>query len=422
MPKRIDINTKVEELKSILETYNGVPSQKENRPAYTMVKYYVTHYGDDPMVKSLVEKYNISFSNRVVRSYSEKLEIVKAVLEEYQRVPSINDEPQKYSLIRDFFRTNKGTYEVDYLRYVYGFESCWPIPETKFKVKPAHNWDTISGASSDWLDWRSSVDYEYIEYVYARFGVLPAEKTAPMVRLNRLIGKWNRYGQEMWKRIKDPFYGFVKNMIDMGCNDERFISAYGSIHFPDDDVQERVRQMVIENGSCAVHYIAQTAIPNCPLSDSFVYYYYHNLSRGHIKSIQRHPILSFVPGGPDFASRSVLTVHYKDYHKCDIDKIRHLALSSFRNWIEIPPENLEEWKSWGACFFFHLKSYRYLAVSSVKEEISFDWGITKIQQAFNNGVGYCCHRYSSKDDLIDYRSFLIENGYNVNEEYFSSIN
>ena len=54
MSRSVNINEKVEELHSILEKYNGVPSQKVDRTAYTMVKYYVTHYGDDPRVKSMV--------------------------------------------------------------------------------------------------------------------------------------------------------------------------------------------------------------------------------------------------------------------------------------------------------------------------------------------------------------------------------
>ena len=108
--KKGDISKKVEEIRSILETYNGVPCQKENRVGYTTVKYYVTHWGDDPRIKSLIEQYNIKFTNRVVRTYDEKLAIVKSILEDYQKVPSIKDEPQNYSLIRDFFRTQKGNY------------------------------------------------------------------------------------------------------------------------------------------------------------------------------------------------------------------------------------------------------------------------------------------------------------------------
>lgn len=415
--KKNDISEKIEEIRSILETYNGVPGQKENRVGYTTVKYYVTHWGDDPRIKSLIEQYNIKFTNRVVRTYDEKLAIVKSILEDYQKVPSIKDEPQNYSLIRDFFRTQKGNYEVDYLRYVYGSESCWPIPNTKYKDRPDSGWSNFGGASGEWLDWRSAVDFEYVEYVYTHFGVLPAEKTRPMVRINSHIDKWNRYGHEMWGRVKEPFLTFVKTMIELGCEDERFTTLYGSIIFREDTVQERVRQMVIENGACSVHYIAQTAIPNYPLSDRFVYYYYHNLLRGHITSIPRHPMLSIVPSGVDFESRSILTVHYQDYHKCDIQKIRHLAQQCCRNWIESPPQNMGEWKSLGHCFFFHSTINRDFNIEGykIREEVVFDWNKTLIQHAFDNGLAYFEYKYCKKEDRNDYCLFLIENGYCVDD-------
>ena len=47
MPRVIDFKKKAEELRSILEKYNGLPTFKEDRVAYANVCYYIKNHSDE---------------------------------------------------------------------------------------------------------------------------------------------------------------------------------------------------------------------------------------------------------------------------------------------------------------------------------------------------------------------------------------
>ena len=201
-------------------------------------------------------------------------------------------------------------------------------------------------------------------------------------------------------------------MVNIGCTEQFIKEAYYSFFFDNIEVQEKVRRMVIENGACAIHYIAQTAIHECPLDDQFVYYYYYVILNDVI-GIRNH-----MPVGELYSSCSphrVLRVHYRDYHKCDVSKIRESAVRHYRNWRDSMPKTLEEWKYYGQSEFFDNKEDMFYAHIMGEYNWSIDWSTTYIEKQMAKGLPYFRH-YRESLRYLDYCLYLLENGYTLKDE------
>ena len=414
MPRSVDIKKKAEELKRILQQYNGVPSQAENKAAYANIKYYVTKYGDQPEIKALIEEYGISFSK--YGDYQSGFKEIKTILSDLGQMPSSSHDKTRYQRVKNYFRRFKDVPEVERLRYIYAFD-CFPLPDTKYGPKPDadyffDSWNERAFVSKEWKEWRDNVVFEYIEYVFEHYRELPGVETKPMVALKKKINHWNRYNVDVNKSEQTKLYDFLRRMIGLGCDETMVKQAYYSFKFIADDIQERVEKMLIENGACAIHYIAQTAMPGCVLSDSFVYYYYYVKLNDSGDDREKMPLASLYS---EMKPHRVLRVHYRDYHKCDINKIRESARSHYRDWREYRPETLEEWKYYGQSEFFDDKEDFFDVTVLGGYDSSIDWATTFIEKQLIKGKPYFRH-YDSPKRYLDYYLYLLENGYTLKDE------
>ena len=201
-------------------------------------------------------------------------------------------------------------------------------------------------------------------------------------------------------------------MINLGCNEDVIKEAYYSFIFTQNEVQEKVRQLVIENGACAIHYISQTAIPECPLNDLFVYFYYY-VVQNDIIGIRDH-----MPVGELYSTMTpyrVLRVHYRDYHKCDVNKIRESAICHYRDWQKFPPQTIEEWRYYGQSEFFDNTADFFTQHIFIGGNRPIDWNKTYIEKQMSKGMPYFRH---FKDVLRyqDYYYYLLENGYTLKDD------
>jgi hypothetical protein len=403
---------KVEELKMILEHYGGIPSQQQDRAAYANICYYLKTYGDAPEIKELISKFNLNVSKRGKRTDAEaQISNIAAILRDKGRIPSVNDDESLYAKIRYTFNKYKDIAEVIKLKYVYAHSSCYPLPDSKYGPKPKEenqNLNFYAGYIPEEIaEWLDNTAYEYIEYVYKNFGELPASETRPMIRLKKHIDRWYRYNVDCSKSERTRLYEFLHKMIDVGCEKAFIKEAYYSFKFDNEQVQERIRQMVIENGACAIHYIAQTVIPESVLSDEFVYYYYYVKFNDKTDNIGQMPLGELYSGVHPYR---VLRVHYRDYNKCDIDKIRVSAKTHYRNWRDLHPESLDEWKYYGQSEFFANKEDSFYAQVLGEYNSSIDWSTTYIEKQQIKGAPYF-RFYKNRDRYIDYCNYLIESGY-----------
>lgn len=414
---RKDLQQKIEELKTILEHYGGIPSQKQDRAAYANICYYLKTYGDTPEIQELISKFNLNVSKRVERADVEtQIGNIATILREKGRIPSVNEDESLYTKIRYVFNKHQDVYEVIKLKYIYAHSSCFPLPNTKYGPKPEEenrNSNFYVGyIPEEILEWLDNTTYEYIEYVYKHFGELPAPQTKPMLRLKKKIEHWYRYNVDYCKSERISLCDFLQRMMDLGCNELIIKEAYYSFKFDSEQVQERVRQMVIENGACAIHYIAQTAISESALSDEFVYYYYY------VKFNDKSDYTDHMPLGELYAGvhpYRVLRVHFHDYDKCDIDKIRISAKAHYRNWRDLRPETLDEWKYYGQSEFFANREDLFYAHVFGEYDSSIDWSTTYIEKRKIKGAPYFRFRnYINR--YIDYCNYLIENGYTIQDE------
>jgi hypothetical protein len=233
-----------------------------------------------------------------------------------------------------------------------------------------------------------------------------------MLALKNKIRHYYRYNVDVRKDERNQLFDFLQRMIDLGCNDQFIKEAYYSFRFGDKDVQEKVHRLVIENGACAIHYIAQVAIPECPLDDYFVYYYYY-VNLNDVSGIRDH-----MPVGELYSGCSphrVLRVHYRDYDKCDVSKIRKSAMSHYRNWRDSMPETLEEWKHYGQSEFFVNHEDVFYAHIIGEYNWSIDWSTTYIDKQMAKGLPYFRHLCDSLR-YLDYYLYLLENGFILRDE------
>lgn len=405
-----DIEQKIIEIKEILEKYGRIPKQTEDKAAHATIKYYLKHYGNEPQIQELMVQYNL----KAGKDKEDLLKEVSSLLKEHGRIPTVKENLAVYGRIRYFFQKYSDLSEVIKLKYIYAHLSCFPLPDSKFGPRPESTpCDFYVGyVSPEYIDWKNNVTYEYIEYVYATFQSLPGPETKPMLKLKRNIRHWYRYNVDVSKDERNLLFEFLQRMLDLGCKDQLIKEAYYSFTFGNKDVQQNVRRLVIENGACAIHYIAQVAIPECPLDDDFVYYYYY------VNQNYKVGIRNYMPLGELYSTITpfrVLRVHYRDYHMCDVDKIKGSAKSHYRDWQKYLPETLEEWKYYGQSEFFCNKADFYTPhiVGGLGNPI--DWSTTYIDKQMSRGLPYFRH---FKDSLryLDYYLYLLENGYTLKDE------
>ena len=413
MARPVDMSKKIEELRNALQKYNGIPSQAVDRAAHANIKYYIKRYSDNPEIKALVEEYGLSYTKR--DDFETQLEKIKAVLADLGRMPSSSQDKTLYQNVKYFFKRYKDEPIVERLKYIYAF-GCFPLPDTKNGTRPDSGysydpWERTS-MSDTFLEWKDNVTYEYIEYVFKHFQELPGRETKPMVRLRHKIDYWYRYNVDTHKSEQSALYDFLQRMVEYGCEEELITQAYYSFKFNDAEIQEQVEKMLIENGACAIHYIAQTVIPEGTLSDTFVYYYYYVKLNDKKDIREKMPLASLYSRVEPYR---VLRIHYRDYHKCDVNKVRESAKSHYRDWKEFRPETLEEWKYYGQSEFFDDKEDLFNANIIGEYNSSIDWTTTYIEKQLKKGEPYFRY-YMGAKRYLDYYLYLLENGYTLKDK------
>ena len=410
MARPVDMTKKIEELRSALQKYNGIPSQTVDRAAHANIKYYIKRYSDNPEIKALIEEYGLSYTKR--DDFETQLEKIKSVLADLGKMPSSSQDKTLYQNVKYFFNRYKDEPIVEKLKYVYAF-GCFPLPDTKYGTRPnsGYNYDPWQGVSmSDtFFEWKDNVCYEYIEYVFKHFQELPGRETKPMVRLRHKIDYWYRYNIDTDKSELSALYDFLQRMIEYGCKDELITQAYYSFKFDDAEVQKQVEKMLIENGACAIHYIAQTVMQEGTLSDTFVYYYYYIKLNDKKDDREKMPLATLYSRVEPYR---VLRIHYRDYHRCDVNKIRESARTHYRDWREFRPETLEEWKYYGQSEFFDNKEDLFNVQIIGEYNSSIDWATTYIDKQLIKGEPYFRY-YTGRYRYLDYYLYLLENGYTL---------
>lgn len=167
MPRKpIDIDEKLKDLRSILEKYNGIPSQTVDRKAYANVKYYAKNYSDNPKVKSLLEEFGVVIGDKKGSSFEESLNSFKTQLEQLGKLPSIKENQSLYTGLRYFFTKYSDRPEVEKLKYIYAHSSCYPLPDSKEKRPTYHPLAIYIGCVPDYTKWKQESAFEYILYIY----------------------------------------------------------------------------------------------------------------------------------------------------------------------------------------------------------------------------------------------------------------
>lgn len=412
MAMTVDISKKIEELRAILLHYGGMPSQVENKTAYTNIRYYIQNYSEIPEVKALIEEFNLSIK-KYNKDKESQLNEIKTILEERKAMPHSSNEKALYGYVKDFFKKFKDDPEIDKIKYQYAGPSCYPLPDSVTGSKQTQ-WDY----SGMWKRKKVNLAFEYIVYVWDRFGVVPADNTKPMQEIMDIIHIFCRHiGKKTSNEEIECLYNFSQKMEELGCDDERFVGFYNCPKFDTEEVQENVREFLIENGACAIKYIAEMAIPHAKLPTEYIYYYYYN----HAYYSEDYYPNAFSPKMPlgriyvqdnEFnCDKGILYVNYRDYHKCDVNKIRANAQAKYRNWIEMPPTSLDEWKAFGQCCFF-LPDTDKNRFDDVEKKLPYiNWNETTVQHAFNTSIPYF-YFYGSRK-YKDFYVYLIEHDYEI---------
>lgn len=402
--KSVNIDDKIFELRAILEKYNGIPSQTQDRKAYANIKYYAKKYADNPKIKGLLEEFKVQIGEKGTVKFESSLEEIKQALAEIGHIPSITDNQSLYCSIRYFFKKYNDTPEVEELKYIYAHSSCYPLPESKAKRPEYEPFTIYIGCVPDYVKWKQNSAFEYILYVYNRFGRLPGQNTKPMEELKYSIGKWYRYQDKNTSNQNLKF--LIENLIQLGCNEEFIIEAFNSFSFEEEEVQNNINSLLIEHGACAVAYLSKMAVPGRQLSDEFVFYYYYNL-------MNDSPKFRGICGLGELFSGSnysiPIYVHYRLLDNCSVHKIKDRVIAQNRNWETNPPETIEEWEAYG--------EYRFFIPDK-----SSDWNNVEYQNldkpfpinCIENGHPYFRY-YKSGCRYLDYKLFLVERGYSLKQ-------
>ncbi len=403
---------KITEIEELLTKYNGIPSQYDDRKAYAAISYIFKTNSDNPRIASLIEKYG---NQRRKIKFEDKLTEIQEIIEQHKGVPSSAEDNTLYTKVRRFFIDNGEREDVQKLMYQIAYNSVFPLKNTKYGSKPSSNWDSINGASREWLLWRRNVSFEYIEYCFEHFNMLPDETSKPMKEFKTVINHFFRYNVDCSQETQDALFSLSKRLIELGCRDILVEQLFYAFDFMKKEVQNRVRSLLIENGACTVFYISQMAIPGKNLSPEFVHYYYYCLHHDNDNFWGIYPLGNLTPVNYDCddPKYSLLLCHYRDYEKCDINKIRERAKSLYRDWYYHPPQTLDEWRAYGNWGVF--VSENGYDDSTCKRTCTTNWESTVIEEALTKGCPY--FRYRKEIKYIDYYLFLAENGFPIDKEH-----
>ena len=222
MAPRTDIGTKADELRRILVEYNGMPSEKGNKSAYAKVRYIVKRYGEEPSIKSVLQEFNIT---TICKYKQNGINEIRSILMEYEGVPSSSTEKTLYQRVKKFFYDHPDDEEVEKLKYIFCFQT-YPLANTKYGERPENQYDT--GPRGPLFRWMGQVAYEYIEYVYSKYGVLPANNTRPMKTLLHKLDRCKYYKYDEYTQEGEFYdlYHFIIRMYNMGCKHGVIHHAY----------------------------------------------------------------------------------------------------------------------------------------------------------------------------------------------------
>jgi hypothetical protein len=257
--------------------------------------------------------------------------------------------------------------------------------------------------------------YKDVIKFWNRFGTLPAEDTKSMHALlnkihyfSKYYGARNRLCNRKFSKVEEErLYTFSKTLEEFGCENKYLCGIHHCPEFDTEPVQKRVREMVINNGSCAIKYIAEMSIPGVSLPEEFVYYYYYSCAYDKDEYWTIRPLGFLYVIDKDFG-RYFLRVHYRDYHRCDIERIRESARNHYRDWSKEPPQTLEDWKYYGQCGLFISEGYFGKSQGTLLSE---DWSTDIVELSFKRSERYfyMYDRYK----YMDYLLFLLEKGYTI---------
>lgn len=394
MPRISRLNeSKIKELYDILERYGGLPTQTTDRKAYANIKYYCTRYGDNPQIKDLINKFNISFRGHRL-SFESTLFELKSKLENEGRIPSIKVNQSLYCSVRYFFNKYSDREEVQELKFLYAHNSCYPLPQSRLKRPIYTSYDDI--CPLEYSDWKRNSAFDYILYVFSRFSKLPAKNTKPMEELKYSIKKWYRYQDKKDNSLKI----FISKLLSLGCNEDFIVEVNNSFYFQDEKVKQHINHLLLEHGACAINYLAKMAMPGCSLSLDFVFYYFYNLFNDAPNNREVHPLGELFDSS-DYSA--VIYPHYRLLDSCDESKIRSRVVNFNRNWDEEPPITIQDWEAYGEYrFFIPLKSSDWYK----DDYASFDKSFPK--KCIENGHPYFRY-YNAGYRYLDFKLFLAEN-------------
>ena len=159
MARPVDMTKKIEELRSALQKYNGIPSQTVDKKAYSQIKYFINHYSDSPEIRELIDFYNLDQKKKRQLSqpvFEKRLLEIISILEKYHSFP--RGDMKDYNSVYSFFKANKERPEVRRLMFLYPYpESYAMVPEVK--VTKAHYTNKVCIAEGQSV-------FNYILYVY----------------------------------------------------------------------------------------------------------------------------------------------------------------------------------------------------------------------------------------------------------------
>lgn len=409
--RKIDFGQKAKEFSIVLEKFGGMPKASQDQKAYALITYYVKNYPDVPEIRSLIEKYNLLDSK--VRRSRDTAKITKdeviSILEKEGKMPSPSKDQILYDKIRNFLKRNATDPDLLKMRYKIADKSCFPLPDSKFGPNPGSQYDPISNiVSREWIEWKNNTSNEYIEYVYTRFGEFPYGNTSPMERLKKNIEVWYRYQREEDRLI---IKNLMESLVNLGCVNPWVIQAYNSCRIDTKVLNDNVMKLLVINGACAIHYLAQVAISNCPLPDDFVYWFYYNKLNGETGERGIMPLGSLY-SYTGMQPQRVLRVHYREYKKCDIAGIRESARMHYREWKKQKPETITDWLYYGQSELFADDEDFFYTGKLVGADTTLDWGISYIERNMRAGIPYF-RFYKNAPKYLDYCLFLLENGYKL---------
>lgn len=400
--KKIDLDIKIVELRSLLIKYKGLPSQKVDRIAYARIKYFVKNYGEDERIKNLIREFDIVIGSNIKYSkynYKQRLEEIEEYLKTKGKVPSIKDDATHYNAIRYFFQKYSDGEEVIRLKYIYTYGDIYPLDESKAKRPEYNPYSVCLGDGLDYSIWKNNSACEYIYFVYSRFGELPGRNTKPMEELRYLLTRWTRFQNS--QKNKSVIKNLISYLFDNGCRDALIVKAKYSMMFETGVIQKRVNDLLRQHGACTIGYIANQAIPGIEIDINFVYYYYYNLLNDDCKYRGISPLGELFYGVNELC---ILYIHYRELTNCDIDSIRERVICQNRDWDENPPETVKEMEEYG--------EYRFFIPANNSDwcrDEYLDFSKPFPQNCIEKGHPYFrYYKYNSDLKYLDYKLYLLE--------------